>query len=317
MKFPVYCILFCISIALVSCATNEQQVLNYFGQEPPGDTPVRFAPGNVSTGFHEHSRIAFSGNGTEMCWAVSPIPFDSGTQFLKHSVYQDGIWSEPDTISFSGEYEDGSPSFSNDNEYLYFSSRRPFTSEGEIIEKGAFWRSKRTAEGWSEPEYFMNKLTQEGYASMTFVLTGDNSMFFDSAQRGVWEWSIHVARTCNGIYSEPEKLTNAINGSKINWTPFVDKDETYLIFSSNRAEDEMDKGNGDLYISFKDKTGNWTNAINMGSPVNTVSQERFPSVSPDGKYLFFARHTEENYSDIFWVDAGIIEVLRAEVLVDR
>ena len=52
----------------------------------------------------------------------------------------------------------------------------------------------------------------------------------------------------------------------------------------------------------------------MGPAVNTESQERFPSVSPDGKYIFFARHMPETYSDIFWTDAKIIKELKPSKL---
>jgi Tol biopolymer transport system component len=49
----------------------------------------------------------------------------------------------------------------------------------------------------------------------------------------------------------------------------------------------------------------------MGNKINTEGQERFPSVSADGKYLFFARHKDDiTYSDFYWVDAKIIADLK-------
>lgn len=55
----------------------------------------------------------------------------------------------------------------------------------------------------------------------------------------------------------------------------------------------------DLYISFKTKDNNWGYPINLGANIKTVLKERFPTVSPDGKYLFFMRHTSRQ--DFFWV----------------
>jgi Tol biopolymer transport system component len=50
----------------------------------------------------------------------------------------------------------------------------------------------------------------------------------------------------------------------------------------------------------------------MGDNINTINKENYPSVSPDGKYLFFDRRVSGNSDDveIYWVDANIIETLR-------
>lgn len=314
---------FIVLVVLCSCSAYSQTKTNYFAQEFPKEIPVRFAPGKVSTKLHEHSRIEFSNDGTEMYWSVYPVPFSSGSQFIKYSIYQSGNWSEPDTISFSGRYRDGSPSFSNDNNYLYFDSWRPLKPNDEENKFGGIWRSKRIASNtanesnlnwfWSEPEYYLS-LNQKPYVTNTFIFTGNNSIYFDSGPRtdeGVPKWAINVFRIEDGNYTKPQKLGHQINTTKISWTPFVDKDETFIIFSAHKREDDpLYKGNGDLYISFKNENGRWSKSMNMGDKINTSAQERFPSISPDGKYLFFARHTKKNYSDIFWVDAKIIEEFR-------
>lgn len=54
-------------------------------------------------------------------------------------------------------------------------------------------------------------------------------------------------------------------------------------------------------------SGEWGQAQNMGSKINTRGYEWCPMLSPDGKYLFFTCD-----GDIRWVDAALIEGLRAE-----
>jgi hypothetical protein len=44
---------------------------DYVGQTPPGDTPVVFAPGIVSTVYMEHSAPTFSPDGNEVFWRVA------------------------------------------------------------------------------------------------------------------------------------------------------------------------------------------------------------------------------------------------------
>jgi len=52
----------------------------------------------------------------------------------------------------------------------------------------------------------------------------------------------------------------------------------------------------------------------MGSLINTDMLERFPSISPDGKYLFFTRNKGSEISDFYWVSAKIIEELKPKEL---
>jgi hypothetical protein len=69
---------------------------------------------------------------------------------------------------------------------------------------------------------------------------------------------------------------------------------------------------GDLYICFRQPDGNWTDRINLGDRINSKGLERFPSVSPDGKYLFFTRDTPGTEEDVYWVSAKIIDRLRVK-----
>jgi Tol biopolymer transport system component len=93
-----------------------------------------------------------------------------------------------------------------------------------------------------------------------------------------------------------------------NWTPFIAPDESYLIFCSTRGLPASDQG--DLYISFRQPDGNWTEPVSLGEPINSKGLDRFPAVSPDGKYLFFTQRTRDHDEDVFWVSTNIIERLR-------
>jgi Tol biopolymer transport system component len=112
----------------------------------------------------------------------------------------------------------------------------------------------------------------------------------------------------DGKYSQPEFLNDQINiPGYINWTPFIAPDESYLIFSRHIS-------NGDLFITFHDTlTGIWTKPVDMGNKINTPGQERFPSISPDGKYLFFTRSDGNNKHDIYWVSTKVIDDIKKEV----
>jgi hypothetical protein len=49
--------------------------------------------------------------------------------------------------------------------------------------------------------------------------------------------------------------------------------------------------------------------VEFGVEINATGTELIPKVSPDGNYLFFQRKVSGN-TDVFWVDAKVIERLR-------
>lgn len=123
---------------------------------------------------------------------------------------------------------------------------------------------------------------------------------------------IFVSEFRDGDFTEAKGLGPAINTPYARDSfPFIAPDESYLIFSrdSRRFDSEGKTIGGDrkLMISFMDKDGTWLEATDMGP---LFANTRFPSVSPDGKYLFFTKFTEGGHEDFFWVGAKIIEALR-------
>jgi hypothetical protein len=144
-------------------------------------------------------------------------------------------------------------------------------------------------------------------------------------------YGIYRSRYLDGKFSEPEVLPRPINHDDLDWTPFIARDESYLIWASFREEGY---GSGDLYISYRSPDDTWSEPVNLGPDINGPGNERYPAVSPDGKYLFFISDTlssrlEGNtdlaygelteiynnpgngWSDVYWVEAGVIDRLKA------
>jgi Tol biopolymer transport system component len=144
-----------------------------------------------------------------------------------------------------------------------------------------------------------------------FSITRNGTLYFMSYAPGTRNnYGINRSELVHGEYAKPELLPRSINLTPfLNWTPFIAPDESYLLFSSNRRDPDHD--DGDLYISRRQPDGSWTDPVSLGEPVNSPTQERFPSVSLDGKYLFFTRWTPDHDEDVFWVNAATIPALRS------
>jgi len=297
----------------------------YLGQKPPSDVPELFAPGIISTGYHDGS-ITFSPDGKELFYHFGGL----GRMVILSMKQEGDRWTAPQVASFSGKYRDCEPHFSHDGNKLLFRSTRPLKGRGEPMEHTDIWIVERTEKGWGEPKNLgppFNSEKNDLYPTLS--KTGD--LYFASDRDGGWD--IYVSRYENNDYTKPKKLSNAINSEFGDWDAYLAPDESYILFGSNGRSDGF--GESDLYISFKNEDGTWTKSRNMGPQINTHYREVDPVVSPDGKYIFFRsnRRIHKPYSetpltydevikildgpgngdgDIYWVNTKIIEELEPD-----
>lgn len=66
----------------------------------------------------------------------------------------------------------------------------------------------------------------------------------------------------------------------------IAQDGSCLVFTGCNYPEGM--GSCDLYISFKTRSGKWTEAENLGTQINSEFWESAPSLSPDKKDLYFS-----------------------------
>jgi hypothetical protein len=307
-------VFFVIIFVLITQFSFGQQFTDlygdYLGQTPPGDTPVVFAPGIVSTIYMEHSTVAISPDGNEIFWWVRPGPG------IDSSLYNPDTWISSKTMQRignrwtipKGSLFGGGSAFSPDGMRLYFTSLMPYNKPD-----GPYFVEKQ-GDTWSEPK---NIGLVKRFAELKSVygptITRAGTLYFASDTVGKGMLKDHVlyrAKLVNGEYTKLELLPRCINLSLgWNYTPFIAHDDSYLIFTSNRPGSLNNYG--DLYISFHNiNEDTWSEPVNMGEPINTQSQESSPGLSPDGKYLFYTSWVAGRQADVFWVSTKIIDRLR-------
>jgi hypothetical protein len=298
----------------------------YLGQEPPGMEPVLFAPGIVSTGMDELNAVFFP-DGKELCFSVTYGQMRWALVMMRE---ENGRWTPPEVAPFSGVYSDVDPSASPDGKRLYFCSNRPRSGDGGAAEKDFdIWYVEKTKEGWSEPVNLVapvNSEANEFYPSFT----RDGTIYFQSWRAGgIGEADIYRSRLEDGSYKEVECLPEPVNSEVFEGDAFIAPDESYIIVSTYREDEHY--GSSDLYISFRDEAGGWSELINMGPEINSPGGENCQILSPCGKYLFFtSRRSRDDLKrpvtykdiqeirnsplngggDIFWMDARVIDQLR-------
>ncbi len=283
---------------------DESEVFrgNYFEQEPPGDSPVVFAPGLISTDENAEFSCTFSPDGTEFYFSRRKPAEGNRILFTKLENKQ---WSEPSLASFTSDVWSSMPCISPDGKKLFFSSKLPLPGETELSQDANMWFTERTESGWAEPQFF-------GSGMMGMSVSNYGNLFYTDITLDYGESGycfLGEKRVTDEGYSDQIRV--AIPMEKISSTvhPFIAPDESYIIFDSGADPDGF--GGTDLFISFRNNDGSWTEPKNMGKTINSKAYEMSASVSPDGKYLFLSRFFEGT-SDIYWVSANIIEKLKSK-----
>jgi hypothetical protein len=261
--------------------------------------PRIFAEGIVSTPNDEIGG-AFSPDGTEFYFSQF-VPYTTLPRLglLCVSRYRDGHWQHPESLPFSGRYLDYPPKFDASGKHLLFASSRPLPdgTRGAI----RIWEVERTASGWGEPQPLPPPVNLPGSPwNGDPSLTADGTLYFSSDRDGKGGLHIYRSRFIDGKYTEPEKLGPEINSEFNDYQPYVSPDEKILLFTSvgsdappyrHRPEELTGGGRpyarGDLYVSYN-QGGKWSVARHLEHNINTVAEEEFPFLTPDGQYLFFS-----------------------------
>jgi Tol biopolymer transport system component len=273
----------------------------YLGQNKPGLIPEIFAPGVVSTEKNELNAL-FSPDGKEFYFCISSAPYQYRIMVMKR---ENNRWTLPRKVSFSKRYSHVDPFYSFDGERLYFVANRPLKKGGETKDFD-IWFVEKSGPDWGKPVNLgapVNTGGDEFYVS----ISKKGALYLSANYEGSeGSFDIYVSLPEGGKYTKPKNLGPAVNSKFYDHDPFISPDGSFLLFTSVGRPDGY--GSGDIYVSFRDGIGAWTKAKNMGRKINSYSYEYCPTLSPDGKFLFFT-----SKGDIYWVSSKIIR----QVFLDR
>ena len=291
---------------LVLACSNQEQSPElsgpYLGQTPPGDTVELFAPGIVSTDIDELNSI-FTPDGMRFYFSTNEE--DREVQIME-MIQSDDVWSTPRAVSFGHPAGDVDPFVSPDGNRLFFGSMRPRPGSDVPEESWQIWMVEWEGNDWGDPVFLSSEINS-GPRQIYPAVTSEGTLYFQSQREGTLGGSdIFVSQLVDGEYTEAVNVGPPVSSEYDEGDVFVSPDESYLIFVSRDRPGGF--GSGDLYITFRQEDGSWSEALNLGDSINTTNYDYCPVVSPDGRYFFYT------YSgDVYWIDAGFIERMRATI----
>jgi hypothetical protein len=280
--------------------------IDYFGQNPPGETPALFAPDFISKPGVLVQNCCFSTDGKEFVYVATDSVWSKSA--VMYTRFADGKWTDPVPLNL-GRISAYTPYFSPDANALYFSST---IEDGRHL--GHIFAAHRDGGAWGPAEQLPAPVNSETM-EWEVCVTPDRTLYFSSGRPGGYGGlDIYRARLVDGKYSSAECLPAPINGASNDECPYMAPDESFLVFNSWKYNARF-KGNN-LYVSFKQADGGWSEPVALEAGVNTDELDIYPYVTPDGKYLMFTRREYAevaHYSRLYWVNASVLDRARMQL----
>lgn len=195
------------------------------------------------------------------------------------------------------------PVLTADNKSLIFTVQRSPEKQGQ--ENEDVFISAVAADGtFGAPQSIsstINSRENEG----TATISGDgNTLVFTSCGRagGVGGCDLYISRRRGNQWTAPRNLGVLVNSKAWDSQPSLSADGRTLYFSSERGGG---LGGNDLYVSTLGSDGSWTQARNLGAPINTPGDDLAPFIHASGTTLYYATNG--------LVGLGSSDIFRAEL----
>lgn len=171
-----------------------------------------------------------------------------------------------------------------------------------IYKENSIWKSVKNAEGqWSIP-IRMNQNVNIGEANPSIFITPDEKEMFIVSQGvsdGFGERDIYYSvKDENGNWKKPVNMGPKINTPYKEDAPYLSKDGKSLYFAS-QGHNSM--GGFDIFRSERNLNGEWGEAKNIGTPVNSAGDDIYYVENEEGTLAYYAsmRPGSYGYLDIY------------------
>lgn len=193
-------------------------------------------------------------------------------------------------------------------------------SSDEVVKLEIFFMEKDEKGNWGKaiPFTYNNKEYSVAHPHLT---SDGNTMYFSSDMPGGYGGSdiYFVKRDATGVWGRAVNLGPNINTEGQEMFPFFHERQNVLFFSSNG---NIGLGGLDVFVSSKDKVGNYTKPLNVGAPINSITDDFSFIIDEEMESGYFSSDREggKGKDDIysFEVDSAVFykKDIKEQVLAD-
>ncbi|HEB62057.1 MAG TPA: tetratricopeptide repeat protein [Bacteroidetes bacterium] len=220
------------------------------------------------------------------------------------SIKKDGKWQKAIPVKeLNTPANEGAHTLTPDGKTIYFTVCDRSRSYGSC---DLFMSNKENGK-WTEPVNLGEIINSPFWESQPSISVDRKTLYFASNRPGgiggkdIWVSTKDKA----GRWTKPVCLDTTVNTIADEKAPYIHPDNKTLYFTSSG---HTGMGGLDLFLSKKVK-GKWTDAKNLGYPVNTKNDEGALFVSLDGKTAYFSTDRAESKRknlDIYYFDLDTV-----------
>jgi OOP family OmpA-OmpF porin len=186
-------------------------------------------------------------------------------------------------------FDELNPVMSPDGTTIYFTTANHPDNIAGKRDPGDVWFSRWDGQQWTPPRHAGPAINDRTYNAVAGFSRDGNRIFllnhFDASGNSAKTQGISICTATSGGWSKAENIyipyfqnkSRLLSGS-------MSADNQVFIFS---AETYGTLGVDDIYVSVLEN-GKWSEPKNLGPSINTQFQELSPSLSDDGKTLYFS-----------------------------
>ncbi|MBN1184762.1 MAG: PD40 domain-containing protein [Bacteroidales bacterium] len=174
-------------------------------------------------------------------------------------------------------------------------SRIVYVTEQKFYD--AIMQSDKKDGKWDEPVNLTPQVQSDGDQYPCYLSPDGNILLL--SKEDFFNSDIYISTYSNGEWKKSTSVGKVINTKYWESHACLSPDGNTMYFASNR---KGGIGGMDIYYSVKGANGEWTEPVNIGSPINTELNEDTPFILGDGKTLYFSSQGHKNMGgfDIFY-----------------
>ena len=220
--------------------------------------------------------------------------------------------NKPESIgsAVNTEYSELNPVMSPDGKVLYFGRKNhpqnKFGMAGteQISGSQDIWYSESLMGAWTTARRMSESLNRDQYNTIYSVSPDGQTILVKGAYvNGQYETrGFSIAKKSATGWDVPKKMEipkyEKLSRGKNEYGYLTNDGKTLLMAFSEKKNSDED----DIYASFLEKDGSWSEPMNLGDDVNTNFTETTPFLAADGKTLYFSSNREGGKgSNDIWV----------------
>ena len=207
------------------------------------------------------------------------------------AVKENGFWKKAIDAgkTLNTRYNEGAQTISVDGKQMYYTACQRSKGKGSCD----IYVSVLQPQGWSKSENIGSPVNTSSWEGQPSISPDGQTLYFVSNRSGgsggkdIWYSNLRS----DGTWSKPVNLGKSINTSADEQSPFIHSDNKTLYFAS---AGKTGMGGFDLFKSTRNNEGDWDEAVNLGYPINTTSNEVGLIVNAQGDKALFASDRNKN-----------------------